>query len=212
MLVFSVPEDQVQLACVLIWGIWRARNDLVWQNTNHSSSQVSGFVRNFLHQWIAAQEQNGSSSHGISHPHVQRWAAPPIGFLKINVDAALFPSKAGLACVIRDSRGVFIQARLKSICGKFSLKLAEALAIREALSWLKRLQIDNVLVETDALVLVQDICANHHEATHVGLVTNDCKLLLYSFQHIQLLCVKRLANYAAHRLAKAADSVDDYCE
>lgn len=79
------------------------------------------------------------------------------GKLKMNVDAAIniHAAAMGLDSVIRDEEGKFVAARGAQWRGNFTPREAEAVAIREALSWLKLHNFDNVHVESDSLQVVQ---------------------------------------------------------
>lgn len=85
------------------------------------------------------------------------WSRPPVGFLKCNVDASIFPAsgKVGYGCIIHDYSGAFVAAKSSSnLCSVLTPAVAEAFGIREVLSWIKTSDFVTVLVETDALVVV----------------------------------------------------------
>ncbi|KAL8155960.1 hypothetical protein AgCh_001132 [Apium graveolens] len=60
-------------------------------------------------------------------------------WVKINVDAAYYPGSGhmGVGCVMRDDIGKFLRARTNTIRGGKSAREAEAISMREALSWVK---------------------------------------------------------------------------
>ncbi|XP_073147449.1 uncharacterized protein [Henckelia pumila] len=62
-------------------------------------------------------------------------------FLKCNVEAAIFnsPPRMGFGCIVRNDSGESIAAVHGCFAGVFDPRTAEALSIREALSWLKDL-------------------------------------------------------------------------
>ena len=57
------------------------------------------------------------------------------------------------------------------------VKLAKAISVREALSWLYSCGIQNVALKTDLLLVVQSISSAGIDASYYGLVISDCKLL-----------------------------------
>nr|GMD95498.1 uncharacterized protein LOC109191080 [Ipomoea batatas] len=75
------------------------------------------------------------------------------GFLKLNTDATVIPNsrRMGFGWVLRNDCGKFIDASIITGKGVFSPKEAEVMAIREALTWIKRKGINVVNIETDAL-------------------------------------------------------------
>ncbi|KAM7472433.1 hypothetical protein LguiA_010616 [Lonicera macranthoides] len=94
-----------------------------------------------------------------------------------------------------------------SISGKFSPLLAEALSIREALSWLKGIYLEKVIIESDSLNIVQRLKSQDEDFSRVGLIINDCKSLVKGFNQCVFSFVRRSANSVAHSLARAANSV-----
>ncbi|KAK6140062.1 hypothetical protein DH2020_026197 [Rehmannia glutinosa] len=94
---------------------------------------------------------------------------PPNEWLKVNVDAAFCCQKAatGLGMVLRNDAGEFIQARTLPIQGVFEVREAEALGVREALSWIRGLGLQRVVIETDAKYIVDGLlCPVLGESEH----------------------------------------------
>ena len=83
-------------------------------------------------------------------------------------------------------------------------ELGEALGVREALSWIKRRQWSNVVVETDSLLVVQALRANMGMTSYFGNIIDDCKLLLRDLVSVSVYFVKRSANEAANALARSS--------
>nr|GMD58636.1 uncharacterized protein LOC109190316 [Ipomoea batatas] len=93
---------------------------------------------------------------------VVTWDKPPQVWLKLNVDAAIDNNsgQAGFGFIPRDAAGSFIAAREESWKGLLTPKLAEALAIRSSITWLKsrRCECMQMQIETDALSLFSRAC------------------------------------------------------
>ena len=60
-------------------------------------------------------------------------------------------------CVIRSHSGGFIVARSIFVVGLPNPKLAEALSLCEPFSWLKEQGLSNIVVECDALSMIQSL-------------------------------------------------------
>ena len=84
--------------------------------------------------------------------------------------------------------------------------MAEALSIKEALSWAKEMKLDNFILETDALKVVQFI-RNPAVTSPVGILVSDCVSLLKFFNNVVVTHVCRSANGAAHSCARVAHYV-----
>lgn len=96
----------------------------------------------------------------------------------------------GFGCVVRDDLGHFVAARGSHWRGYYSSKEAEAVAIRESLSWLKTLNIDKVIIETDSLQVTQGLNSNLGDSSfHV--VLSEIKNLMSMFTQSNLVFAKR---------------------
>ncbi|XP_031130585.1 uncharacterized protein LOC116032236 [Ipomoea triloba] len=116
------------------------------------------------------------------------WTKPQQGFLKLNVDVAIDKQGArmGFGCVVRDDLGHFVAARGSHWRGYYSSKEVEAVAIRESLSWLKTLNIDKVIIETDSLQVTQGLNSNLGDSSfHV--VLSEIKNLMSMFTQSSLV-------------------------
>ena len=84
---------------------------------------------------------------------------PPPGWLTCNVDAAFFDKecKSSFGCILRDDSGGFVACCGGRLVGALDPRVAEALAFREALSWLKNLDKQQVYIELDNLSVVETI-------------------------------------------------------
>ncbi|XP_062089241.1 uncharacterized protein LOC133795796 [Humulus lupulus] len=137
------------------------------------------------------------------------WSKPPLGSLKINVDAASFneASKHSFAGIARDHNGTFIEAFSVCRAGTVSPELGEVLGVHEALSWIKRRRWVDAVIETDSILVVQALRSNISMDSYFGCVIDDCKVLWKDLNSVSIVFVKRSANGAAHALAKASSFV-----
>ena len=142
---------------------------------------------------------------------IQKWQKPNEGWFKCNVDAALLNqyNQIGYGCVIRDDQGEFIAARNGVLNGPMNPALAKALSCKEALSWLKNLSYNKVIVELDAQQLVHALQGFQEDLSYFGSIVEDCKILSKDLGDCTFVFVKQSANQMAHSLAKATDSMLD---
>ncbi|XP_021593121.1 uncharacterized protein LOC110600563 [Manihot esculenta] len=113
------------------------------------------------------------------------WSPPPQGWIKVNIDASLNSQRnsIGFGCVVRDANGRFMAAKTGCFCSQMEVKCAEAMAFREALSWIKEYGWDQVLFESDTQVLVVSINnASLDDLSPFGILVQNCKLLLSSYE------------------------------
>uniref|UniRef100_A0A803Q3U1 RNase H type-1 domain-containing protein n=1 Tax=Cannabis sativa TaxID=3483 RepID=A0A803Q3U1_CANSA len=176
----------VEKRCVLVmlcWAIWEARNALVW---NKKAS------------WPGIHAGNGA----------KHWIFPQVNSIKINVDVALFERENGFGfgfgVVARDSNDFLVEGCTTFLVGQVELEVAEAMRVREALSWIKGHHWQSVSLETDCLLVVQALRVTFSIISLFGHVIDDCKHLLVLLRNISVIFVKRSVNMVAHNFAKAA--------
>ncbi|KAL8156505.1 hypothetical protein AgCh_001560 [Apium graveolens] len=89
--------------------------------------------------------------------HVQ--VRPQGNSIKVTVDAALFSERNeyGLGTVARDSDGLLVATKMVCFAGAVISEFAEALTIKEALSWIKDQEWQEVMLESYFLAAVQAI-------------------------------------------------------
>ncbi|KAM6552999.1 hypothetical protein CsatB_013761 [Cannabis sativa] len=133
-----------KLFCTLCWALWSARNDKVWKNKDTNASFIFAFATCYLDQWKSAQTPYLETSR--------------TGLL-VNVDASIFGSSQdyGDGIVARDEHGYMLEGVSRLCHGNIRPELAEAIGVREALSWIKDKQWPNVILETDCLVVYGDV-------------------------------------------------------
>ncbi|XP_075475870.1 uncharacterized protein LOC142514222 [Primulina tabacum] len=181
--------------------------------------QVPPKVKHFL--WratrnclpVRASLQRKGKKKKVVHPNsisvdtsCKRWHKPPASFLKCNTDAALFTSsnRFGLSGVLRDENGEFIACRMQHNAGNPAVKECEALALLQAITWIKEMELANVIFELDAKNVVDAIKNPIDDDTKFGSIARQFKSLLNQGVLLSVQFVYRQANAAAHALARAA--------
>ncbi|KAL8118188.1 hypothetical protein AgCh_015911 [Apium graveolens] len=173
------------------------------------------FRRHYLSLISGNSSKTFDASLGFMTPEDGRvaWQAPTYDRIKVNTDATIFSSlhRYSHAQVVRDHNGALFEAMSRCNPGIVSPDLAEATGIREALSWVKKEQKQDVIVETDCLAVVQWIRSSFVALSYLGRVINQCRELLLGLknQNVMLRFVKRSANNVAHYLASYNSSLAD---
>ncbi|XP_060959373.1 uncharacterized protein LOC133030597 [Cannabis sativa] len=204
--------EVVREVAMVGWKIWAVRNDLVWNEKTCSAIEVVRSARVVLDQWKNAQSQKmGALLIDDINNVSERWRKPLLNMVKINVDGAIFQeeNKFGFGLVVRDHSCRLIEAVSGSRFGAVHPGVAEVIGVKEALSWIKRKQWSNVVVETDALVVVQAIKGSVNMPSQFGMLVRDCRDLMATLNNVSLCFVKRSANKAAHCVARGSCSLPD---
>ncbi|KAL8098853.1 hypothetical protein AgCh_031539 [Apium graveolens] len=191
---------------VLCWAIWRARNGWVWTQKPSTVNRVVAAAKQYLTQWTLAQSR---SSTALLQPQYDGdgasfWVKPQPNTVKVSGDAAIFKEReeVGFGLVARDSDGMLIEAITVVHYELVSPVLAEAMAVKEALSWIDARQWSGVTLESDCLVVVQAIRSKTPMRSRFGVVVTECRDFMHRLNNIELLFVKRSANMVAHTLAR----------
>ncbi|KAK9107449.1 hypothetical protein Syun_023460 [Stephania yunnanensis] len=123
------------------------------------------------------------------------WQRPSDGYVKCNVDASVFADKgvSSYGEILRDGLGNFVAALAGSFEGIFEPTVAEAIGVREALSWLKGIGENQVIVETDALQVVHAIKGGRADSSYFGGIIDECKLMLMDLRSYKVSFVRRSA-------------------
>nr|GLL49714.1 uncharacterized protein LOC109185201 [Ipomoea trifida] len=111
---------------------------------------LHGQVATLLATWQQTFENQSVSLHDTPAT-VLVWVPTLLGKFKCNVDAALHNDVVHYGAIIRDSEGRFVAARSGHLLCDKDPYLAEALAVKEALTWLKERELSHVILESDCL-------------------------------------------------------------
>ncbi|CAH9119485.1 unnamed protein product, partial [Cuscuta epithymum] len=190
---------------MLVWGIWKARNDMLWKNISSSPGQIVAAAFIFKDAWRRAQ---GLNKPGSRIQCLENWIKPTAGRFKVNTDAAIKKGTGvvGLGWVVRDWEGSFMAAGAICWTGDYFPHEAEALAMREAINWIKCEGWEELEAESDAAQLVTSIREGPDDSSF-GLIVGDIIELSTSFTSISFAHVRRSANRVAHELARVACSL-----
>ncbi|XP_031091006.1 uncharacterized protein LOC115996003 [Ipomoea triloba] len=205
-LIAVLDEDIKCKFVILCWGIWGSRNELVWKGNPFVRHLVATSSLNFLASWKVVQECDQTTT--APRINIETWRKPSHGRLKMNTDAALdvVNNSMGLGWVLRDDEGRFLACKSLCISGCYGVKEAEALCIREALSWLKDTGMGDVDVETDSQLVYYALRSNSFNSAF-GFILNDVKEVASMINGVDFCFAKRSANRAAHTVAREVVSM-----
>ncbi|XP_074346427.1 uncharacterized protein LOC141685211 [Apium graveolens] len=194
-------EQQTEVV-TLCWEIWRARNEVVWNKKSSTVNRVVAETKQYLTQWKMAQSR---STNALLQPQADGdgavvWVKSQPDTVKVTVDAAIFENRdeTGFSVVARDSTGTLIQAKTVIKQGLISPVLAEAMAVKEALSWIDTMKWPRSVLESDCLVVVQAFRSLTPMRSHFGLIIEECLRLLSQSNKVYLHFIKRSANMVSH--------------
>ncbi|KAK1647535.1 hypothetical protein QYE76_065340 [Lolium multiflorum] len=159
---FPVETDDVQMLLVLRKKTASATN-WWWRAAVEKGGEGDGEAHRGLMTRSALVEKRKGTGATKGTPRVRsshpRWIAPPEGFAKFNVDAAVAKNTGGGAqgVVCRSAGGVFLGASSLVVAGISDPAILEALACREALALAEDLNIQKMVVASDCLQVINNI-------------------------------------------------------
>jgi hypothetical protein len=115
----SESRDIVGRVASLLWQIWDARNDVIWNSAHHTSTNIG---RTTLDAWQQWQEVHKNPPQPVVQHRQNRlqgnnsvWEKPCETWLKCNVDSVFHYRNhiTSFECCVRDSRGQFFWAQTK---------------------------------------------------------------------------------------------------
>ncbi|XP_074352387.1 uncharacterized protein LOC141691556 [Apium graveolens] len=173
---------------------------------------VKAVALNLLKDWREAQKES-STYKSVLNASIRHWSPPPSGWIIVNIDATIFSDRSciGLGSVIRNNVGQFMRARCKEMDGLTAPREAEALSLKEALSWTKELGFRNCIFETDAKLLA-DACKGAKGMSYFHTIVENCVEYCKYFDNVLVKYVSRSANEVTHMLGRAAHSTSDVQE
>ncbi|XP_019189251.1 PREDICTED: uncharacterized protein LOC109183641 [Ipomoea nil] len=117
--------------------------------------------------------------------------------------------EATYGVVLLNHEGVFMAATAGTLPGAFSPIMAEALACKEALSWLKGRDTQMVDLLTDCMELRNMITSRGTGTrSYVGVIVDRCRTTMSLFTSCSLHYISRAVNMHAHTLASLAFDQD----
>ncbi|KAL0007153.1 hypothetical protein SO802_008655 [Lithocarpus litseifolius] len=185
-----------------VWECWR--ECLV--DIPSSQRDFSDLALEILVQGTAMDLETFFVTAGNDQPYESsRWHAPPAGVFKINVDGATSENgrNSSVGVIIRDSNGMTVVSCSNYLSGQFTALETEALAVECGILLAREMELAQVIIETDALSVVQSITTGETEGgighSYLGIIG-----LLNTLRSWKLKHLKRDYNRIAHELAQIA--------
>ena len=109
--------------------------------------------------------------------------------------------------VIRSAGDDFIAAKSDILPGRFDPREAEALCVKETLSWLKKFSFKSVVLEMDSLLVFNTLHDKFDYPNGFGSIITDCRALAQSLGEVAFSFGRRFANFAAHTVVWVGSSI-----
>jgi ribonuclease HI len=200
-------DTNATILAVTCWHVWEARNDTRNGATQlhpvSVASKVLAYV-DMIQKFMVKPKGSGRSESAAVAP---RWTPPPRDWVCVNVDAALFQAeqRMGWGAVLRDHDGNFLLSCSEGLAGFPPPEMAEAIAVRRALTVSKERGFTKIVLVSDCLSLIQRISSTARDRSFLGTVIGDIKALKTDFQSCLFRFSSRKTNVVAHKLARSSE-------
>ncbi|KAL5538575.1 hypothetical protein UlMin_045894 [Ulmus minor] len=184
-------------ASVLCDLLWKHRNDITHGGSPMDPTVLFHNISRSYHSLL----KNLSPPPSVA-PFT--WSPPPLGWVKINMDAAIGASVVAVACVARDPKGDIISWGSKNIpvCSPL---VAEACAADFAIDFASSSRWSAVNFSDDAKVVMDALSSQKSNVFwSISAILENCILKLNSLVFWSFSFAPREANMLAHNLAQWA--------
>ncbi|CAG7907135.1 unnamed protein product, partial [Brassica rapa] len=191
----------------ICWSIWKARNILIFENRTLSPVETATNGIRLAREWNLAQPvKEGKNPSRTSIPTGEHRSNAELQASPICKSDAAWNNqtkKAGLAWIINgpDNKRITQGIEVKEYV--FSPLIAEALALRAAISTAVNLDLSGLRVFSDNITLIRAI-NNDMQAKEIYGIVNDIQRIASAFVAISFSHLNRKNNVEADCLAKQA--------
>ncbi|KAF7843708.1 putative ribonuclease H protein At1g65750 family [Senna tora] len=196
-----------------VWNIWKARNEFVFKSGSNGAPDLVFQIVNQVN-WALNAENSVLNPRGQASRRIiqkVKWEKPPIGWWKVNVDAACLPNCFAMRCggIIRDSDGRFVKGFTSNLGMCFVLQ-AELWGVSHGLEVAWSLGAKNLIVESDSVTVVDLVRKGHSELHPNGALLERINHWIMKEWDVKVSHVFREANSAADWISKnpLVDSFD----
>jgi ribonuclease HI len=202
-------SDALAAFIILARKIWFRRNSVVhgglFSHPNHLVQEMRNSVEEY--KQIRIEEDNKRARlHEPTQPNTIKWEPPPIGWYKANWDAAFAKDTGilGVGIIVRNCRGDVVAAKSFTHMGRLEPTVGEAKAAYYAAMMCREHALTPVILEGDAQNVVTAVRSNECNWSRISHLAADIRTIMEPNMVWQCIYVNRIANMAAHRLAKMA--------
>ncbi|XP_056697720.1 uncharacterized protein [Spinacia oleracea] len=151
----KVEAKMRQRGCFLAWCIWGERNQKVLED----KFTPNAIIIERVNRLVEEHDKYTARIYNAARPKVGRspkcWKAPPVGIIKLNVDASLtHEGWIGLGVVAQDHEGRVIFAATRRTRAHWPPKIAEEKSLAMEIRLGRRYRIQNAILESDSQVLI----------------------------------------------------------
>ncbi|GAU22779.1 hypothetical protein TSUD_142180 [Trifolium subterraneum] len=188
-------SDTVGRVAILLWCIWKNRNDKLWNDNVQMSRQIGRHAFDAWNDWTTEAD-------------LVRWEKPDLDWVKCNVNVAFVSGtgRTSMGLCFRDNSGHFMAGMTQWQQTVISSVEGEAWTLLLAMEEARHRGLNRVQFESDSKVLIEAIHMKRRGNSEFLSIVHDILSLMSSFINFEVKFVRRQKNLVAHTLARAANS------
>ncbi|XP_057249391.1 uncharacterized protein LOC130590835 [Beta vulgaris subsp. vulgaris] len=208
----KLDKKMVQRGCYLAWNIWFERNRFVFGENCCPLPVLSQRVSRQVEEFTEYQSRMQGPPRQNRCVSSCSWHAPPPGTVKINTDAYLgVEGWVSIATVARNSAGEVLFASVRKQQARWPVDIAECKAILFAVRCARSHGFSDVIIESDAMVVVSRLTKGSLFLSDLDSVLGDVLYLSKSLNSVCFSHVRRDGNAVAHNLARVVPLGVEQC-
>jgi hypothetical protein len=171
----KLEKTQQEFFSVMVWSIWKQRNNKVWENITDNAQTVCERARHLITSWRNAQKALSLVNIAQTAPQQTVLSKPSHGRYKCNIDVSFSTTsnKVGIGMCIRDDHGRFVAARTEWLQPILDVEVGEAMGLLSALRWVNELQLSNMDFEMDCKRVVDGLNSNRTYTSDLCAILSD---------------------------------------
>ena len=176
----NMNQNTFEFGLIIIWAIWNNRNAVVMQENARNSQGVAMFAASYYQEYKNAT----AKEERIVTAEKQIWSKPPLNVIKINFDGSVNEEgrKGGIGVIARDENGEVMGALQTSVEGITDPSSIEAHAACQAIQFAYNMGFMNIILEGDALEIINQINHPASSLSSIGNILEDVKKLMKYFR------------------------------
>ncbi|XP_073137724.1 uncharacterized protein [Henckelia pumila] len=185
------------------WATWSQRLKLVHNSKGNSRDINVEWSEKLLYDFHNARMALKLDSMGEVSRSSDKWVAPPVNSLKLDVDAAYNERANSYAYggIIRDHGGRPVLAFGRKLDKPQSVTVAELFAIKGGLKIAQDFGILVNQITSDSLLAVRAVTGLEEDFSYAGATATDIRYHMASHHNLNITHVRRSANSIAHSIA-----------
>ncbi|XP_050137999.1 uncharacterized protein LOC126614383 [Malus sylvestris] len=196
-----------------LWRLWKNRNEVVFNVIHRQPLEIlEAWTKSITEYRVSMARDSAEYSPRLSKTIKDtgntcgKWQKPRYGIIKINTDTAWCKStmRMGVGWLGRDFARLFQVAGGSGIGFCHSAAAAKALAIREALLACIDHGFDDIVIESDAKMIILMLKKEVVTDFSIECILGDIEVLAQKLRSVSFAFVPREGNRAAYSVAKYA--------